>query len=170
MQTSDALGAAGMQLGPNVAALTAELHTELGLPLEKTARVLETRFGLHVTKGGLVQLLHRTADAAAPAYAALCEQFRRSSVVTPDETGWRVDATRHWLMLRAPGKPRPALRHLDAGPAANRPGRLVRALTPSRRQRPQATRRQAGRGPDPRDPIAAARRDDLHGHADGRCG
>ena len=97
LQTSDALGAAGVQWGPNVAALTAELHTESGLPLEKTARVLRTRFGLHVTKGGLVRLLHRTADAAAPAYAALCEQVRRSPVVTPDETGWRVDATRHWL-------------------------------------------------------------------------
>ena len=97
LQTSDALGAAGVQWGPNVAALTAELHTESGLPLEKTARVLRTRFGLHVTKGGLVRLLHRTADASAPAYAALCEQVRRSPVVTPDETGWRVDATRHWL-------------------------------------------------------------------------
>ena len=97
LQTSDALGAAGVQLGPNVAALTAELHTESGLPLGKTARVLRTRFGLHVTKGGLVRLLHRTADAAAPAYAALCEQVRRSPVVTPDETGWRVDAARHWL-------------------------------------------------------------------------
>ena len=94
LQTSDALGAAGVQLGPNVAALTAELHTESGLPLEKTARVLRTRFGLHVTKGGLVRLLHRTADAAAPAYTALCEQVRRSPVVTPDETGWRVDAAR----------------------------------------------------------------------------
>ena len=52
LQTSDALGAAGVQLGPNVAALTTELHTEWGLPLEKTVRVLETRFGLHVTRGG----------------------------------------------------------------------------------------------------------------------
>ncbi len=33
LQTSDALGAAGVQLGPNVAALVVELHTELGMPL-----------------------------------------------------------------------------------------------------------------------------------------
>ncbi len=101
LQTSDALGAAGVQLGPNVAALTAELHTEWGLPLEKTVRVLETRFGLHVTRGGLVRLLHRTADAAAPAYAALCEQVRRSPVVTPDETGWRVNTEPCWLWAYA---------------------------------------------------------------------
>ena len=97
LQTSDALGAAAAQLGPNVAALVVELHTELGMPLEKVVRVLRTQFGLSVTKGGLVQLLHRTADAAAPAYAALREQVRQSPVVTPDETGWRVNAILHWL-------------------------------------------------------------------------
>ena len=97
LQTSDALGAASAQLGPNVAALVAEFHTELGMPVEKVVRVLQTQFGLHVTKGGLVQLLHRTADAAAPAYAALRGQVRRSPVVTPDETGWRVNALRYWL-------------------------------------------------------------------------
>ena len=42
LQTSDALGAAAAQLGPNVAALVVELHTELGMPLEKVARVLRT--------------------------------------------------------------------------------------------------------------------------------
>ena len=99
--TSDALGAAAAQLGPNVAALVVELHTELGMPLEKVVRVLRTQFGLHVTKGGLVRLLHRTADAAAPAYAALREQVRRSPVVTPDETGWRVNALRYWLWVFA---------------------------------------------------------------------
>ena len=97
LQTSDALGAAAAQLGPNVVALVVELHTELGMPLEKVVRVLRTQFGLHVTKGGLVRLLHRTADAAAPAYAALREQVRCSPVVTPDETGWRVNAILHWL-------------------------------------------------------------------------
>ena len=101
LQTSDALGAAAPQLGPNVAALVVELHTELGMPLEKVARVLDTQFGLRVTKGGLVQLLHRTAARAAPAYAALCEQVRRSPVVTPDETGWRVWALNHWLWVFA---------------------------------------------------------------------
>ena len=97
LQTSDALGAASVQLGPNAASLVVELHTELGMPLEKVVHVLRTRFGLHVTKGGLVRLLHRTADAAAPAYETLCEQVRRSPVVTPDETGWRVKAVSHWL-------------------------------------------------------------------------
>ena len=96
-QTSNALDGATAQLGPNVAALVVELHSELGMPLEKVARVLPNDFGLSVTKGGLVQLLHRTADAVGPAYAARGEQVRRSAVVTSDETGWRVNALRSWL-------------------------------------------------------------------------
>ena len=42
-------------------------------------------------------MLHRTARQAAPTYTALCQQVRESPVVTPDETGWRVGAMRHWL-------------------------------------------------------------------------
>ncbi len=97
LQTSDALGAAGVQLGPGVAALVVELHTEKGMPLAKVAHLLRTRFGLHVTPGALAHLLHRTARAAAPTYTALCEQVRNAPVVTPDETGWRVGAGLHWL-------------------------------------------------------------------------
>ena len=37
LQTSDALGAASVQLGPNVAALVVELHTEPGMPLERSS-------------------------------------------------------------------------------------------------------------------------------------
>ena len=97
LQTSDALGAAGAQLGPGVVALVVELHTEMGVPLAKVAHVLRTTFGLQVTPGGLAHLLHRTARDAAPTYTALCEQVRNSPVVTPDETGWRVAAISHWL-------------------------------------------------------------------------
>ena len=126
LQTSDALGAAAAQLGPNVASLVVELHTELGMPLEKVVRVLRTQFGLPVTKGGLVRLLHRTAAAAAPAYAALREQVRRSPVVTPDETRW------------PPTQPRPALAdHDDAVRPRTRRARSSRAAAQLRAQRRQ---------------------------------
>ena len=58
------LGAASVQLGPEVVALVVELHTHLGVPLAKVARLLRTRFGLTVTPGGLAQVLHRAARAA----------------------------------------------------------------------------------------------------------
>ena len=101
LQTSDALGAAGVQLGPGVVALVVQLHTHLGVPLAKVAHVLQTQFGLTVTPGGLAQVLHRTARDAAPTCTALCEQVRAAPVVTPDETGWRVGAERHWLWVFA---------------------------------------------------------------------
>ena len=97
LQTSNALGAAGVQLGPAVVALVVELHTEMGVPLAKVAHLLRTTFGLQVTPGGLAQVLHRAARAAGPAYTELCEQVRNAPVVTPDETGWRVGGERHWL-------------------------------------------------------------------------
>ena len=97
LQTSDALGAASVQLGPGVVSLAVELHTELGVPLAKVAHVLRTRFGVHVTPGGLARLLHRAARDAGPAYRELCRQVRNAPVVTPDETGWRVGAKPHWL-------------------------------------------------------------------------
>ncbi len=97
LQTSDALGAARAQLGPGVVALVVELHTRGGLPLAKVADLLQTRFGLQVTPGGLAHLLHRAARDARPAYEELREQVRNAPVVTADETGWRVGARSHWL-------------------------------------------------------------------------
>ncbi len=97
LQTSDALGAAGVQLGPEVVALVVELHNEMGVPLAKVAHVLRHTFGLHVTRGGLAHVLHRAARDAAPAYRELCEQVRNAPVVTPDETGWRVGGLPSWL-------------------------------------------------------------------------
>ena len=91
------MGAARAQLGPGVVALVVELHTHGGLPLAKVADLLQTRFGLQVTPGGLANLLHRAARDATPAYEALREQVRNAPVVTADETGWRVGAGSHWL-------------------------------------------------------------------------
>ena len=101
LQTSDALGAASVQLGPAAVALVVRMHTQLGVPLEKVAHLLRTQFGIRITPGGLARVLHRTARQAAPTYSALCRQVRNSPVVTPDETGWRVGALRHWLWVFA---------------------------------------------------------------------
>ena len=97
LQTSDALGAANVHLGPRAVTLIVLLHKHIGVSFEKIALLLRDRFGLRVTPGGLVQTLHRAARVAAPAYGALCAQIRESPVVTPDETGWRVGAVLHWL-------------------------------------------------------------------------
>jgi len=97
LQTSDALGAAAVQIGPEAAALVVVLHKGLGLPLAHVVTLLRDRFGIRVTRGALVHVCVRTAARAAPTYDALCAQVRGSPVVSPDETGWKVAGTLHWL-------------------------------------------------------------------------
>ena len=97
LQTSDALGAAAVQIGPDAAALVVVLHKGFGLPLAHVVTLLRDRFGLRVTRGALVHVCARTAARASPTYAALCAQVRGSPVVSPDETGWKVAGTLHWL-------------------------------------------------------------------------
>ncbi len=96
------MGAASVQLGPQTVALVVRMHTQLGVPLAKVADLLRTQFGVTVTPGGLAHVLHRAARQAAPTYTASCQQVRESPVVTPDETGWRVGAVRHWLWVFTP--------------------------------------------------------------------
>jgi transposase len=101
LQTSDALGAAAVQLGPHAVALAVSLNKQFGLSFGKIATLFRDRFGLHVTPSGLVRALHRAAAQAQPTYAALCETVRTSPVVVPDETGWKVRAVLHWLWVFA---------------------------------------------------------------------
>ena len=67
------------------------------MPYGKIAGLLRDRFGLTITRGGVVQAIHRAARQAQPTYAQLCETVRGSPVVTVDETSWRVDADLQWL-------------------------------------------------------------------------
>lgn len=98
-QTSDAVGSAGSQLGARAVALASELNKGLGLSYGKTAAVLDTAFGLQVSRGGLAlaQALHRVAQKAKPTYQELVQQIRGSPSVTPDETGWKVGGRLWWM-------------------------------------------------------------------------
>ncbi len=99
LQTSDALGAAGAQVGPNALALAAQLNKELGIPASKVARILLQMCGIQITAGGVHQALARLARRAAPSYAALVLAVRSSAVVAPDESGWRIDGRKAWLWV-----------------------------------------------------------------------
>ena len=99
LQTSDALGAAAAQLGPEAIALTVLLNKRYGLSYGKVAGLLRDRFGLSVTRGGLVHAIHRAARQAQPTYAVLRDTVRGSPVVTVDETSWKVDAQLQWLWV-----------------------------------------------------------------------
>ena len=73
------------------------LNKQLGLSFGKITTLLQQLYGLTVTRSGLVQAVHRAARQAAPTYDALCARVRGSPMVSPDETGWKVDDDLQWL-------------------------------------------------------------------------
>jgi transposase len=72
-------------------------NKELGLSPKKVSQLLGEQFGVSITPGGLVGAIGRQARALEPTYRALIEGVRASAAVAPDETGWRVDASKAWL-------------------------------------------------------------------------
>jgi transposase len=99
LQTSDALGAARVHLGPRAQALAADLTKSIGTSLGKVRTIFRTTFALSITRGGLSQALDRVAQSLAPTYHALVEQVQRAPVVGADETGWKVGGRLQWLWV-----------------------------------------------------------------------
>src|SRR6202162_6472545 len=90
LQTSDAVGVGGVQLGPEALTLAAILNKQMGLSLGHTQQVLSYGFGLEVSRGGLDRALARMAGRAQPTYDGLVETARQAPVNGMDETGWKV--------------------------------------------------------------------------------
>lgn len=99
LQTSDAIGAANVHLGPRAKALAADLNKHVGMSFGKVRRIFRTTFSLSVTRGGLSQIADRVAKALAPTYGALVEQVQSAPVVAADETGWKVGGHLQWLWV-----------------------------------------------------------------------
>jgi transposase len=99
LQTSDALGAAQVQLGPEALALAAQLNKQMGLSLGHTAAVLKLGFGFQVSRAGICRALARMAGKAEPTYQELIRAGRASLVNGVDETGWRVGGRLQWMWV-----------------------------------------------------------------------
>jgi transposase len=97
LQTSDALGAAASQVGPDAQAAAVHLNKGLGLSHGKVAAVFAALFGLDLTRGASAQINLRAADRLDPAYAEVVEATRAAERLTADETGWRVAGDTAWL-------------------------------------------------------------------------
>lgn len=98
-QTSDALGAAAVHLGPRALGLAAELKHEVGVPYGKIAGVYERGFGLRVCRAAFARADQRLAKRCWPLYAKLIEILRASDRACVDERGWKVAGELAWLWV-----------------------------------------------------------------------
>ena len=98
-QTSDALGAAAVQLGPEALALGVKMNKGLGMPHGDVAAVLRDSFGLRVHRSTICRTVERVARRGEPSWHALRDAARRSRVNAIDETGWNVEAQLRWLWV-----------------------------------------------------------------------
>ena len=99
LKTSNAQGAARVQLGPRALALVCLLNKHLGLTMHKTVRLLSKVFQLRITPGGLSQALDRVADRVESSYEELLNRLRTSDAVFADETSWWVNGPGWWLWV-----------------------------------------------------------------------
>jgi transposase len=97
LQTSDALGAAAVQVGPEAVTLGVLMNKSLGLPHADAAAILKHGFALRMSRGGICRAIQRVASKAEATWHALREAARRSTLAHMDETGWKVEAQLHWL-------------------------------------------------------------------------
>lgn len=97
LQTSDALGAAASQLGPDLQATIVQLNKEAGLSHGKIQRLLKSLLNIELSRGGVVQTMLRAGRRCQPTYQSLVQAMPRQQAVTPDETGWRIGGESAWL-------------------------------------------------------------------------
>ncbi len=97
LQTSDALGAAASQLGPDLQAALVQLNKDAGLSHGKIKRLIKALFDVDLSRSGVVQAMLRAARRCESIYQAIVKAMPGQKAVTPDETGWRIAGRLAWL-------------------------------------------------------------------------
>lgn len=97
LQTSNAVGAAAAQLGPDAHAAMTILNKDLGLSHGKVAQVFQQLFGIRLARATSARSLERTARRCLATGHQIHAAIRASPHVVPDETGWRVGGQSAWL-------------------------------------------------------------------------
>jgi transposase len=97
LQTSDAIGAAAVQIGPEAVTLGVMMNKAQGLPHADAAAILKQGFGLTMSRSGICRAIQRVARKAEATWHALRDAARSSVLAHMDETGWKVNAQLCWL-------------------------------------------------------------------------
>ncbi len=98
LQTSDALGAAASQLGPDAQAAIVHLNKHGGLSHGKIAYYFGATYGILITRSGVCQAMLRAARRAEPLYQQILASVAVAPWLVPDETGWRVGGLGEWMI------------------------------------------------------------------------
>src|SRR3990167_7563094 len=89
-QTTTATGAAAAHVGPNAKALAVSLNKDAAVSHTKISNIFKQFFGLVFSRAGICRAIQGVGRRALPTYNALIRRARRSPLVSPDETGWKV--------------------------------------------------------------------------------
>lgn len=98
-QTSDALGRASVQIGPNALSLGCEMKHRLGISYGKIHTFFQSVFAFPVSRSTFVRADTRLADLFEPTYQQLILSIRGKKAVCGDETGWKIAGHNAWLWV-----------------------------------------------------------------------
>src|SRR6266516_3705075 len=85
------------RIGVRLASLIAYLRSVMRLPIRQLRAVMRQVYGLEVSIGEIVELLHRIREHAQPVLDGLKGEIRSSPAVQADETGWREDGINGYI-------------------------------------------------------------------------
>lgn len=110
------------RFGPRLVAAVAHMRTIERLPQRQIVARLAREYGLRLSHGGLVGLLHLAARRARARYDDLGRAVRQAPVVNIDETSWREDGQHGYVWAVTT----PTLRYFHRDPS--RSGAVADAL------------------------------------------
>lgn len=92
-------GATAHRVGPRVKALAHILHYVHGVPVRKTAEIVERLTGVRLTQSAMTQdAAKQTEGPVGERYSELREAVKEQAVIHTDDTGWRVGGAPAYLM------------------------------------------------------------------------
>ncbi len=92
-------GATAHRVGPRVKALAHILHYVHGVPVRKTAEIVEQLTGVRLTQSAITQDAIKQAEGlVGERYSELRESVKEQTVIHTDDTGWRVGGAPAYLM------------------------------------------------------------------------
>jgi len=84
-------------LGVRLMSVIAAMSLVCRMPYRTIQKMLGLLYGLKISVGEIVEVLHKLSEHGEAAYEGLLEEIRGSPVVNADETGWREDGVNGYI-------------------------------------------------------------------------